>query len=33
MNLEIAFQLAAILVILSAGPLVIIVLASRSGNL
>nr|ABX82650.1 hypothetical chloroplast RF12 [Trebouxia aggregata] len=33
MNLEIIFQLAAILFILGAGPLVIVLLASRSGNL
>ena len=33
MNLQIIFQLAAILLILSAGPLVIVLLASRSGNL
>ena len=33
MNLEILFQLAAVLVILGAGPLVIVLLASRSGNL
>jgi hypothetical protein len=33
MNLEIIFQLTAILFILGAGPLVIVLLASRSGNL
>jgi hypothetical protein len=33
MNLEIFFQLASILLILAAGPLVIVLLASRSGNL
>jgi hypothetical protein len=33
MNLEIVFQLAALLSIVAAGPLVIILLASRSGNL
>nr|YP_006666461.1 hypothetical protein RF12 [Trebouxiophyceae sp. MX-AZ01]AFQ93816.1 hypothetical protein RF12 [Trebouxiophyceae sp. MX-AZ01] len=33
MNFEIFLQLAAILFIFSAGPLVIILLASRSGNL
>lgn len=33
MNLEIVFQLAALFAIVAAGPLVIILLASRSGNL
>ena len=33
MNLEIIFQLGAILLILGAGPLVIVVLATRNGNL
>jgi Photosystem II complex subunit Ycf12 len=33
MNLEVLFQLTALFFILSAGPLVIILLASRSGNL
>ncbi|RYX99997.1 MAG: photosystem II reaction center protein Ycf12 [Cyanobacteriota bacterium] len=33
MNLQIIFQLASILLILGAGPLVIVLLASRSGNL
>ena len=33
MNFEILLQLAAILFVFAAGPLVIILLASRSGNL
>nr|YP_009106362.1 hypothetical chloroplast RF12 [Fusochloris perforata]AIT95220.1 hypothetical chloroplast RF12 [Fusochloris perforata] len=33
MNLEIVFQLAALLLVVAAGPLVIVLLASRSGNL
>nr|YP_009105563.1 hypothetical chloroplast RF12 [Lobosphaera incisa]AIT94278.1 hypothetical chloroplast RF12 [Lobosphaera incisa]AIY30155.1 hypothetical protein LOBIN_cp013 [Lobosphaera incisa] len=33
MNLEIFFQLAALLFVFAAGPLVIVLLASRSGNL
>ena len=33
MNLEIIFQLAAVLLILGAGPLVIVLLATRNGNL
>nr|YP_009105292.1 hypothetical chloroplast RF12 [Pedinomonas tuberculata]AIT93944.1 hypothetical chloroplast RF12 [Pedinomonas tuberculata] len=33
MNLEIVFQLAALFFILAAGPLVIVLLATRSGNL
>jgi hypothetical protein len=33
MNFEIFLQLAAVLFIFAAGPLVIILLASRSGNL
>ncbi|RYE05244.1 MAG: photosystem II reaction center protein Ycf12 [Rickettsiaceae bacterium] len=33
MNFQIFFQLVAILLVLSAGPLVIVLLASRAGNL
>jgi len=33
MNLEIVFQLSALILIVAAGPLVIVLLASRSGNL
>jgi hypothetical protein len=33
MNIEIFFQLAAVLSILAAGPLVIVLLASRNGKL
>ena len=33
MNLQIFFQLAAILFIVGAGPLVVVLLASRGGNL
>ena len=33
MNLEIVFQLASLVFILAAGPIVIILLASRGGNL
>jgi hypothetical protein len=33
MNLEIFFQLTALLFVLAAGPLVIVLLAARSGNL
>jgi hypothetical protein len=33
MNLEIVFQLAALFFVVTAGPLVIILLATRSGNL
>jgi hypothetical protein len=33
MNLEILFQLAALAFILAAGPLVIVLLSARSGNL
>jgi hypothetical protein len=33
MNLEILFQLTALFFILAAGPLVIVLLASRNGNL
>ncbi|BEI31738.1 hypothetical chloroplast RF12 (chloroplast) [Bryopsis sp. KO-2023] len=33
MNLEVIFQLLALLVVLAAGPLVIVLLASRDGNL
>nr|YP_010732058.1 hypothetical chloroplast RF12 [Massjukichlorella minus]WDY12972.1 hypothetical chloroplast RF12 [Massjukichlorella minus] len=33
MNLQIFFQLTAILFILAAGPLVVVLLASRGGNL
>jgi hypothetical protein len=33
MNLQIFFQLAAILFIIGAGPLVVVLLASRGGNL
>ena len=33
MNLEIFFQLASLLFIIAAGPIVIILLASRGGNL
>nr|YP_009105230.1 hypothetical chloroplast RF12 [Pseudochlorella signiensis]AIT93867.1 hypothetical chloroplast RF12 [Pseudochlorella signiensis] len=33
MNLEIIFQLASLVFILAAGPIVIILLASRGGNL
>nr|YP_009105719.1 hypothetical chloroplast RF12 [Neocystis brevis]AIT94452.1 hypothetical chloroplast RF12 [Neocystis brevis] len=33
MNLEIFFQLTALVFVLAAGPLVIILLASRGGNL
>nr|AIT94623.1 hypothetical chloroplast RF12 [Chlorosarcina brevispinosa] len=33
MNLEIVFQLAALLAIVAAGPLVIVLLASRNGNI
>nr|YP_009106301.1 hypothetical chloroplast RF12 [Interfilum terricola]AIT95141.1 hypothetical chloroplast RF12 [Interfilum terricola] len=33
MNLEIIFQLAALFFVLAAGPIVIVLLASRGGNL
>ncbi len=33
MNFEVFFQLGALFLVLAAGPLVIILLASRSGNL
>jgi len=33
MNLEIVFQLTALLFIVAAGPLVIVLLAGRGGNL
>lgn len=33
MNFEIIFQLLALFVVLTAGPLVIVLLASRDGNL
>jgi hypothetical protein len=33
MNIEILFQLLALAVVLVAGPLVIVLLASRNGNL
>lgn len=33
MNLEIVFQLASLLFIVAAGPLVIVLLSARSGNL
>jgi hypothetical protein len=33
MNLEIVFQLTALLFVVAAGPLVIVLLASRGGNL
>jgi hypothetical protein len=33
MNLEIVFQLASLLFIVAAGPLVIVLLSTRSGNL
>jgi hypothetical protein len=33
MNLEIVFQLMALLFIVAAGPLVIVLLSARSGNL
>jgi hypothetical protein len=33
MNFEVFFQLGALFLILAAGPLVIVVLASRGGNL
>lgn len=32
MNLEVVFQLASLLCIVAAGPLVIVLLASRDGN-
>ena len=33
MNLQIFFQLVAVLFVLGAGPLVVVLLASRGGNL
>jgi hypothetical protein len=33
MNLQIFFQLTALLFVLAAGPLVVVLLASRGGNL
>jgi hypothetical protein len=33
MNFEIVFQLTALILVVAAGPLVIVLLASRSGNL
>nr|YP_009104971.1 hypothetical chloroplast RF12 [Watanabea reniformis]AIT93620.1 hypothetical chloroplast RF12 [Watanabea reniformis] len=33
MNLEIFFQLTSLLFVLAAGPLVVVLLASRGGNL
>nr|BCT02544.1 photosystem II reaction center protein Ycf12 [Medakamo hakoo] len=33
MNFEVVFQLAALFFILAAGPLVVVLLASRDGNL